>query len=180
MAQWPFLAGRFLIATCWRSLYATSTTGQIYYISAAGATPVSLGFTTGTAVDGPLGQIAPFTPAATPTLTPSNYKLQNQAGGLFDPVNAFAAAPGAAYTALAAPYTVAPFGGTKVFAAPAGGVLKATGGIVLVPANAAASAVITPDSILFVDTAGAGGKHRRNNREGGLRAALSFCHVARR
>ena len=162
------------------SLYATSTTGQIYYISASGATPVSLGFTTGTAVDGPLGQIASFTPATAPTLTPSNYKLQVQTGSFFDSANPFAAATGAAYTALAAPFTVAPFVGgatPKAFAAPVAvgvglladtsagaatgpGVIKATGGIVLVPTTAVAAATVTPDSILFVDTAGAGGKLR--------------------
>jgi hypothetical protein len=38
--------------------------------------------------------------------------------------------------------------------------IKATGGIVVVPATATASAVVTPDSILFVDTAGTGGKLR--------------------
>jgi hypothetical protein len=167
----PF-TGVYLSGT---SAYATSTTGQIYYISAAGATPVSLGFATGTAIDGPIGQIASFAPASTPTLTPVNYPLQFQSGSFFDQLHAFAGF--APYAALAAPYTIAPFPGGKAFAAaPAAGVgliadtsaggvtgaglIKATGGIIVVPAATAASAVVTPDSILFVDSAGVGGKLR--------------------
>jgi hypothetical protein len=166
-ATCPGCTGLFISGT---SAYATSTSGQIYYISAQGATAVSLGFALGTAVDGPLGQIASFTPTATPTLTPVNYLLQFQSKSFFDTV-------GPTTTGLAAPYTLAPFGGSKVFAtAPAAGVgliadtsaggttgtgvIKATGGIIEVPNTAAASAVVTPDSILFVDSAGVGGKIR--------------------
>jgi len=166
-ATCPGCTGLFISGT---SAYATSTSGQIYYISAQGATAVSLGFTLGTAVDGPLGPIASFTPAATPTLTPVNYLLQFQSKSFFDTV-------GPTTTGLAAPYTLAPFGGSKVFAAPpaagvgliadtsaggatGAGVIKATGGIIVVPNTAAASAVVTPDSILFVDSAGVGGKLR--------------------
>jgi hypothetical protein len=166
-ATCPACTGLFVSGT---SAYATSTTGQIYYISAQGAAAVSLGFTTGAAVDGPLGQIASFTPAAMPTLTPVNYLLQFQSKSFFDTV-------GPTTTGLAAPYTLAPFGGSKVFAtaptagvgliadtsagaATAAGVIKATGGIIVVPNTATASAVVTPDSILFVDSAGVGGKIR--------------------
>jgi hypothetical protein len=170
----PF-TGVYLSGT---SAYATSTTGQIYYISAAGATPVSLGFATGTAIDGPIGQIASFAPTATPTLTALNYPLQVQPKSFFDSTSAFAGV--APYAALAAPYTVLPFPGGKAFAAaPAlagfvadtsagattgAGLIKATGGIIVVPAATAASAVVTPDSILFVDSAGVGGKLRTNAR----------------
>jgi hypothetical protein len=49
---------------------------------------------------------------------------------------------------------------TSAGAATGPGVIKATGGIVLVPTTAVAAATVTPDSILFVDTAGAGGKLR--------------------
>ncbi len=97
------------------------------------------------------------------------YLLQFQAKSFFDTANAT--------TGLVAPYTLAPFSGGKAFlTAPAAGVgliadtsaggttgagvIKATGGIIVVPNTAAASAVVTPDSILFVDSAGTGGKIR--------------------
>ena len=166
-ATCPSCTGLYLSGT---SAYATSTTGQIYYIAAQGSSAVSLGFALGTSLDGPIGQIASFTPTATPTLTPNNYALQTQSGSFFDAVHAFAPATGATYTALAAPYTVLPFPGGKAFAATAAplagfsntsaggttgaGLIKATGGIVVVPATTANSAVVTSDSILFVDAAG--------------------------
>ncbi len=106
-ATCPGCTGLFISGT---SAYATSTSGQIYYISAQGATAVSLGFSLGTAVDGPLGQIASFTPTATPTLTPVNYLLQFQAKSFFDTANNT--------SGIATPYTLAPFNGTKVFSAP--------------------------------------------------------------
>jgi hypothetical protein len=168
----PF-TGLSLVGT---AAYATSTTGQIYYISGSGATPVSMGFVTSTtAVDGPIGQFASLTPATTPALTPVNYPLQFQSGSFFDQAHAFAGV--APYAALAAPYTVLPFPGGKAFAAaPAAGVgliadtsagattgagkINATGGLVVVPATTAVGATVTPDSILFVDTAGSAGKLR--------------------
>jgi hypothetical protein len=76
-------------------------------------------------------------------------------------------------TGVGAPYTLAPFGSTHVFgttpaiagfiadtsaAAPAtAGLVNATGGIILVPTSATASATVTPDSLLFVDSAGSAG-----------------------
>ena len=69
----PSCTGLVLSGT---AAYATSTTGQIYYIAGVGATPVSLGFTTGTAVDGPIGTFSSLAPAAKPTLTAANYGLQ--------------------------------------------------------------------------------------------------------
>jgi hypothetical protein len=157
--------------------YATSTTGQIYFIP-SGTAPqvaVSLGLTTGTALDGPVGQLSPLGATPTGTLAPVNYPLQFQSGSYFDSAHAFAGF--APYAALAAPYTVAPFPGGKAFAAPvaagvgltadtsAGGTtgagkVNATGGIVMVPTTATAGADVTPDSLLFVDSAGAGGKLR--------------------
>ncbi len=164
----PF-TGLFLSGT---SVYATSTTGQIYYIAAGGSgqAAVSLGFATGTAIDGPIGQIASLTAANTPTAI--NYGLQFQAKSFFDTVGPT--------TGLGAPYTLAPFNGgvnAKVFAvAPAGvgmiadtsagattgaGLITANGGLVVVAPGAAAGAVVTPDSILFVDGAGAAGAKLR-------------------
>lgn len=162
----PF-TGLFLSGT---AVYASSTTGQIYYISGSGATPVSLGLATGTAIDGPIGQLASLTPTAAQTLTPVNYGLQFQAKSFFDTVGPT--------TGLASPYTLAPFNGTKVFAiAPAAGVglladtsagaatgaglIKANGGLIVVAPGATAGAVVTPDSILFVDGAGAAGAKLR-------------------
>lgn len=166
-ATCPSCTGLFLSGT---SAYATSSTGQIYYISGSGATAVSLGFATGTAIDGPIGQIASFAPSTTPTVTAANYGLQFQSGSFFDTAHNYAAATGASYTALAAPYTVLPFTGGKAFAgtptplagfadtsaggSTGAGLIKATGGIVVVPAATANSAVVTSDSILFVDAAG--------------------------
>jgi hypothetical protein len=39
----------------------------------------------------------------------------------------------------------------------AAGLVNATGGIILVPATAAAAATVTPDSLLYVDSAGSAG-----------------------
>ena len=145
------------------ALYATSTTGQIYYISGSGATPVSLGVATaaaGSTADGPIGQLSALGSAPTGTLTPVGYLTQFVAHSFFDTVGPT--------TGLAAPYTLAPFNGTTAVAAqpapiagfadtstPSGvGKINATGGIILVPAGGAASAVVTPDSLLFVDSAG--------------------------
>ena len=147
------------------ALYATSTTGQIYYISGSGATAVSLGLTTAAAAstkDGPLGQLSALGAAPTGALAPVSYKTQFQAGSFFDTVGPT--------TGLVAPYTLAPFNGVKAVAAvPAPlvgfpdtssaqaasvGLVNATGGIILVPASAGAAATITPDSLLFVDSAG--------------------------
>lgn len=166
-ASCPSCTGLFMSGT---SAYASSSTGQIYYISAAGATAVSLGFATGTAIDGPIGQVASFTPTATPTLTASNYGLQFQAKSFFDTANNYVGATGASYATLAAPYTVLPFPGGKAVAATptilagfadtsaggttGAGLIKATGGLVVVPAATANGAVVTSDSILFVDAAG--------------------------
>lgn len=163
----PF-TGIFVSGT---AVYATSTTGQVYYISGSGATPVSFGLTLGTAADGPVGPISSLTPTANLTLAPVIYGLQGSPKSFFDNTANFAPLTGAAYTALAAPYTILPFGGTKVFAAAVNagvglandtngaaitgaGVVKATGGLVVVPAGGAAAANVTPDSILFVDAAG--------------------------
>jgi hypothetical protein len=164
-ATCPSCTGLFPGATA-GSLYATSSTGQIYYISGTAATAVSMGFALGTAIDGPIGQFASLTPTATPTLTPVNYPLQFQTGSFFSQT--------AATTPWSAPYNVAPFANptnSQVFAAaPVAGVglkadtsagattgaglIKATGGIVVVPASATASAVVTPDSIEFIDATG--------------------------
>ena len=146
-------------------MYATSTTGQIYYISGSGATAVSLGLTTAAAAstkDGPIGQLSALGAAPTGALAPVSYKTQFQAGSFFDTVGPT--------TGLVAPYTLAPFNGVKAVAAvPAPlvgfpdtssaqaasvGLVNATGGIILVPASAGAAATITPDSLLFVDSAG--------------------------
>lgn len=142
--------------------YATSTTGQIYFISSTG-TATSLGVATaaaGSTVDGPIGQLSALGSAPTGTLTPVGYLTQFLAHSFFDTVGPV--------TGLAAPYTLAPFNGTTAVAtvpAPiagdpdtstpsAAGKINATGGIILVPAGGAASAVVTPDSLLFVDSAG--------------------------
>jgi hypothetical protein len=159
--------------------YATSTSGQIYFIpSGSVASPpaaVSLGLTTGTALDGPIGQLSALGATPTGTLTPVNYPLQFQSGSFFDAAHPFAGF--APYAVLAPPYTLAPFGGTKAFTvAPAAGVglvadtsaggatgagkVNATGGIIYVPAGTPVAPTVTPDSLLFVDTAGATGKLR--------------------
>jgi hypothetical protein len=160
----PF-TGIYLTGT---AVYATTTSGQIYYISGSGATPVSFGLTTGATADGPVGPIASLTPTANLTPTPTVYALQGKGGAFFDNTTNFTPLVGAAYSALAAPYTVAQFPGSKVFAAaPAAGVglsnntnaaaitgagkVQATGGLVVFPAGTAAAATVTPDSILFVD-----------------------------
>lgn len=147
------------------AFYATSTTGQIYFISATG-TATSLGLTTaaaGSTADGPIGQLSALTAAPTATLAPVAYLTQFVAKSFFDTVGPT--------TGLAAPYTLAPFNGLKAVGAvpapiagfpdtssPSGvGKVNATGGIILVPAGGAASAVVTPDSLLFVDSAGSAG-----------------------
>jgi hypothetical protein len=141
--------------------YATSTTGQIYYISSTG-TATSLGLTTaaaGSTADGPIGQLSALGAAPTGTLAPVGYLTQFATGSFFNTAGA---------TGLAAPYTVAPFNGATAVSVvpvpiagfpdtntPTGvGKVNATGGIILVPASATASAVVTPDSLLFVDSAG--------------------------
>lgn len=147
------------------ALYATSTTGQVYYISGSGATGASLGLTTAAAAstkDGPIGQLSALGATPTGTLAPVSYKTQFQAGSFFDTVGPT--------TGLAAPYNLAPFNGTKAVAAvPAPlvgfpdtssaqaasvGLVNATGGIILVPTTAGVGATVTPDSLLFVDSAG--------------------------
>ena len=116
-ATCPGCTGLFVSGT---SAYATSTSGQIYYLSAQGATAVSLGFALGTAADGQIGQISSFTPASTPTLAPVVYPLLGHAKGFFDSTATFAGV--APYASLATPYTIAPFtgaptSGTKAFGA---------------------------------------------------------------
>lgn len=141
--------------------YATSSTGQIYSITAAGVA-TSLGFTLGTAVDGPLGQVQ-AAPATTPTLTATNYALQGQANNFFN----LATPP----STIPAPYSLAPFNGTAIFnSSPAAalglvndtsfglttgaGVIKATGGIIYVPSTAAVSTYVTPNSFVYADATG--------------------------
>jgi hypothetical protein len=154
-----------LVSAGGTALYATSTTGQIYYISGSGATAVSLGVATAAAgstadADGPIGQLSALGAAPTGSLTPVAYLTQFVAKSFFDTVGPT--------TGLAAPYTLAPFNGTKAVSAvpapiagfadtssPSGvGAINATGGIILVPAGTAAAATVTPDSLLFVDSAG--------------------------
>lgn len=141
--------------------YATTTTGQIYSITSAGVA-TSLGFTLGTAVDGPLGQVQ-AAPTTTPVLTATTYPLQGQANNFFN-----LAAPPAT---IPAPYSLAPFNGTAIFSAsPAAaiglvndtssglttgaGVIKATGGIIYVPATATLSTYVTPNSFVYADATG--------------------------
>ena len=144
------------------ALYATTTSGQIYYISGANATPVSLGFSTSaTSTDGPIGQVTSQT--STNTLTPVNYPLQGQTTSFF----ATTATPST--SGYGTPYTVLPFVAAgpvfNVVAAGIGlapdtssakttgkGTVNATGGILIVPASTAATATLTPGSILFTDT----------------------------
>jgi len=161
----PF-TGIYLTGT---AVYASSTTGQIYYISGSGATPASFGLTTGATADGPVGPISSLTPASNLTLTPVPYGLQGATKSFFDSANPFTAVAGATYTSLSYPYTLAQFlGGVtpKVFAAAVNagvglsndtttaavqGKVQATGGLVVFPAGTAAAATVTPDSILFAD-----------------------------
>jgi hypothetical protein len=145
------------------AMYATTTSGQVYYIAASGATPVSLGFSTSTTVtDGPIGQVTSFT--GTNTLTPVNYPLQGQAASFF----ATTATPNT--SGYATPYTVAPFAAVgPVFSVVAAGIglandtssggatgngtVNATGGILVIPSTATTAATVTPGSILFTDIA---------------------------
>jgi hypothetical protein len=150
------------------ALYATTTSGQIYYISGSGATPVSLGFSASTTqVDGGIGQFTNQTPTSTPTLTPVKYPLQGQAASFF----ATTATPST--SGYSTPYTVAPFAAAgPVFTVVAAGIglandtssgapaanvglgtVNATAGILIVPSTIAApTATLTPGSILFTDT----------------------------
>jgi hypothetical protein len=147
------------------ALYATSSSGQIYYISGSGATPVPLGLTTATVAaekDGPIGQLSALGAAPTGTLSPVAYLEQLVAGSFFNTAGAT--------TGLAAPYTLAPFNGTQAFtvapnipglvadtsaaATATAGTFDANGGLIVVPTTAGAAATVTPDSILFVDGAG--------------------------
>jgi len=150
------------------AVYATTTAGQIYYISGSGATPSSFGLTTGATADGPVGPISSLIPAASLTLAPTVYALQGKAGAFFDNTTAFTGLAGAAYSSLSWPYTILPFPGGKAFAAvpnaglglandtngaavTGAGKVQAKGGLVVTAAGGAAAATVTPDSILFVD-----------------------------
>jgi hypothetical protein len=145
------------------AMYATTLSGEIYYIASAGATPVSLGFATSTTqTDGPVGQFTNQTPATTPTLTPVNYPLQGQAA------NFFATTATTTTTPFSTPYTVSPFAGSGVFTVPPAGIglapdtssgattgkgtINATAGIVIYPSQSAATATVTPGSLLFTDS----------------------------
>ena len=81
-----------------RAVYATSTAGQIYYISAPVQPRLSFGLTTGATADGPVGPISSLTPASNLTLAPTVYALQGKAGAFFDNTTNFTALAGAAYS----------------------------------------------------------------------------------
>jgi hypothetical protein len=158
----PF-TGFTMSSTTSGALYATTTTGQVYYVPSAGATPISFGLPLGTTgTDGPIGQVPSLSPTTTPTLTATNYPLQFQTGSFF------AASATPATAGYAAPYTVAPFttagpvfttppvgiglaADTSAGATTGAGKVNATAGILVFPASATASAVVTPGSILFTD-----------------------------
>lgn len=129
------------------TLYATTTTGQVYSIATNGATPVSLGLNVAaTAADGASGVFGTLPLAANQTLTAKPYAVQGQAANFFGS----ASVP-------SSPYNLAPFTATGPIFAPAGQTavagaplnLKADTSSATISATAGA-AVVSPTSIVFV------------------------------